>query len=377
MKYEDYLASMYYDPARAGAYGGVESLYRAVRKDGKFVVSRAKIREWLLKQEDYAVHRETRSKFKRRRVVAPFVDYQWDLDTANMTNYKKENDGYAFFVLAIDILSKYVWTVPLRSTTGQEMVQALTAIFASGRKPSHIRSDKGTEFLNHKVKALLKKENVSFFVTHNVVKASYAERAIKTIKMRLARYMTRKQTRRWIDVLPKITDSYNKTYHRSIKRTPESVTSKDSVELWKRQYDSVPKPVKKTRRFSGIGRFKFKVGDLVRVSFLRRTFQREYDERWSRELFVVNERFLSDNIPQYRLKDYAGEVISGSFYQMQLKKAYEQDTYLVEKVLRTRTRGGQKQVLVRWKGWPAKYDSWVSQKDVDALNKPTTENNDS
>jgi hypothetical protein len=135
--------------------------------------------------------------------------------------------------------------------------------------------------------------------------------------------------------------------------------------------------MKKTQRFSGIGRFKFKVGDLVRVSFLRKTFQREYDERWSRELFVVNDRFLSDNIPQYRLKDYAGEVISGTFYQTQLKKAYEQDTYLVEKVLRARTRGGQKQVLVRWKGWPAKYDSWVSQEDVDALNKPTADNNDS
>lgn len=372
LKYEEYLANMYYDPARAGAYGGVEPLYRAVRKDGKFVLSRAKIRDWLLKQEDYAVHRETRSKFKRRRVIAPFVDYQWDVDTANMANYKKDNDGYAFFVLAIDILSKYVWTVPLRTTTGQEMVEALKHIFASGRKPTHLRSDQGTEYVNQKVKALLKEENVTFFVTHNVVKASYAERAIKTIKTRLTRYMTHKQTRRWIDILPHVTESYNKTYHRSIKRTPKSVTPKDSVELWKRQYDSVAKPVGRSLGTSEIGTFNYKVGDLVRVSYLRRTFQREYDERWSRELFVVNERFVSDNIPQYRLKDYAGEVISGTFYQTQLKKAFEQETYLVEKVLRRRVRGGQKQVLVRWKGWPAKYDSWVSQEDVDALNTPTS-----
>ena len=112
MKYEDYLANIYYDPNHPGAYGVVEKLYRAVRKEGKFVIGRTKIRNWLLKQEDYAVHRETRSKFKRRRVVAPFVDYQWDVDTANMTFYKKENDGNAFFVLAIDSLSKSIWTVP-------------------------------------------------------------------------------------------------------------------------------------------------------------------------------------------------------------------------------------------------------------------------
>ena len=131
---EDYLASICYDPLHAGAYGGVDKLYRAVRKEGKFVLGRWKIRNWLLKQEDYAVHRETRLKFKRRRVVAPFVDYQWDIDTANMVFYKKDNDDYAYFVLVIDALSKFVWTFPLRTTTGQEMVNPLKTMFASGRK---------------------------------------------------------------------------------------------------------------------------------------------------------------------------------------------------------------------------------------------------
>ena len=368
LKYEDYLSSIYYDPKNAGAYGGVEKLYRAVRKDGKFVLGRSKIRNWLLKQEDYAVHRETRSKFKRRRGVAPFVDYQWDVDTANMASYRKANDGFAYFVLAIDILSKFVWTVPMRTTTGQEMVEALTQIFASGRKPTHLRSDQSTEFVNAKVKALLKKKGVEFFVTHNVVKASYAERGIKTIKSRLIRYMTHKQTRHWIDILPDITVSYNSTYHRSIKRAPRSVKAKDSVDLWQLQYASQPKSTTRKPSITHNRGFKYKVGDLVRVSFLRRTFHREYDERWSRELFVVNERFISDGIPQYRLKDYAGEVISGTFYENQLKKAYEQYRYLVETVLRTSKRGGKKQLLVRWRGWPSKYDSWIEETDAIALN---------
>ena len=359
-----------------------------MRKDGKFVLGRTKIRNWLLKQEDYAVHRETRSKFKLRRVVAPFVDYQWDVDTANMAFYKKDNEGYAYFVLAIDILSKFVWTVPLRTTTGQEMVDALTQIFASGRKPTHLRSDQGTEFVNQKVKALLKKKWVDFFVTHNVVKASYAERAIKTIKSRLIRYMTHTQTRRWVVILPDITASYNATYHRSIKRTPRSVKAEDSVDC-KLQYTSQSKSstrkpgASRAKGFGFEGRmwdlivsvpdhclsfyFKYKVGDLVRVSFLRRTFPREYDERWSRELFVVNERFMSDGLPQYRLKDYAGEVVSGTFYENQLKKAYEQYRYLVETVLRSRKRGGRKQLLVHWRGWPSKYDSWLDAKDVSSL----------
>ena len=163
VNYEVYLASIYYDPSHAGAYGGVEKLYRAVRRDGKFVLGSLKIRNWLLKQEDYAVHRETRSKFKRRRVVAPFVDYRWDMDTANMVFYEKYNDDYSYFFLAIDILSKFLWTVPQRTTTGQEMVEDLRQMFATGRKPSHIRSDQGPEFLNKNVKTFLKTEKCDIF----------------------------------------------------------------------------------------------------------------------------------------------------------------------------------------------------------------------
>ncbi|MEW8544398.1 MAG: chromo domain-containing protein, partial [Candidatus Thiodiazotropha sp.] len=73
------------------------------------------------------------------------------------------------------------------------------------------------------------------------------------------------------------------------------------------------------------------------------------------------------------LKDYAGELVMGTFYEHQLKKAYEQTTYLVEKVLQTRTRRGQKQLLVRWRGWPAKYDSWVGEEDVSALNRSASQ----
>ena len=63
-------------------------------------------------------------------------------------------------------------------------------------------------------------------------------------------------------------------------------------------------------------------------------------------LFVINERFMSEGILQYRLKDDTGEIVSGAFYQKHLNKAYEQETYLVDKVLKPRNRGGKKEFLV-------------------------------
>ncbi|OOZ38118.1 hypothetical protein, partial [Solemya elarraichensis gill symbiont] len=62
-------------------------------------------------------------------------------------------------------------------------------------------------------------------------------------------------------------------------------------------------------------------------------FQREYDERWTRELFVINHRFTSEGIPQYKLKDYSGEVIIGTFYENQLIRAHDRELYAIEKIL--------------------------------------------
>ncbi|KAJ8320134.1 hypothetical protein KUTeg_001721 [Tegillarca granosa] len=252
-------------------------------------------------------------------------------------------------------VSKYVWTVPLHSTKGKEMVSAFVKIFTKKRKPTRIRSDKGSEFNNKYLKRYLKEQNVDYFVTQNVVKASYAERAFKTIKSRIQHYLTKKQTHRWMNVLDKITESYNHTYHRTIKRTPASVKPKDSVSLWKTIYKTKAKVQPKVKSESK-GRsyrriYKFKVGDVVRISFLKKPFQKEYDERWSRELFVVTERFVREDIPQYKLKDYANDIIDGVFYQNQLNKAYEQEVYFIEKVLKTRGKAVNKAYLVRWKGW--------------------------
>ena len=153
------------------------------------------------------------------------------------------------------------------------------------------------------------------FYTQNELKASYAERAIKTIKSKISRYMTRHQTHRWIGILEPITMSYNSTVHRSIKMAPKNVTTKDEVRLWKLQYAlSKRKPMPK-----GVPqRFVFKKGDTVRISHLRQAFDREYEERWTSEYFVVNRRKIKEGIPLYMLKDTMGDEIEGTFHPSEL-----------------------------------------------------------
>ena len=87
-----------------------------------------------------------------------------------------------------------------------------------------------------------------------------------------------------------------------------------------------------------VTRFKFKVGDLVRTSILKRTFEREYDEKFTRELFFISSRKIPQGLAIYTLKDYAGEEITGTFYEKELLKASESEFYKIDKVLREKKR---------------------------------------
>lgn len=48
MSLEKYLESVYYDAKHPGSFGGLDKLYRAVRKEEKYVLSRTKIKKRLL-----------------------------------------------------------------------------------------------------------------------------------------------------------------------------------------------------------------------------------------------------------------------------------------------------------------------------------------
>jgi hypothetical protein len=85
------------------------------------------------------------------------------------------------------------------------------------RKPAMIQSDKGTEFLNSIFQSMLKRHDVKFYTSENEdIKAVVVERFNRTLKSKMYRYFTHTNTRRYVDVLLDLLNSYNRTYHRSI-----------------------------------------------------------------------------------------------------------------------------------------------------------------
>ena len=81
-----------------------------------------------------------------------------------------------------------------------------------------------------------------------------------------------------------------------------------------------PKQKKKQKATRLPQQFRYKVGDLVRISYQRHPFERDYQEKWTEEVFVINSRQRREGIPVYKLKDWNGEEIKGTFYQSELQK---------------------------------------------------------
>lgn len=163
MSWEDYLAQIYYDPSAAGSFTGVDKLFRYVQNEGKYNISKYKVRKWLQRQEPYSLQRPVRRHYRRNKVIVAGIDDQWDADLMDMTKFKKENDGVQYVLLVIDIFSKYLWMQPLKDKKGPTTARAFENILSEGRQPTKLRTDKGQEFRSKAFNTVLTDRNIKHF----------------------------------------------------------------------------------------------------------------------------------------------------------------------------------------------------------------------
>ncbi|XP_062618357.1 uncharacterized protein LOC134279962 [Saccostrea cucullata] len=257
---------------------------------------------------------------------------------------------------AIDVLSKYAWVVPLKQKTGKEMIRGLQEIFQQdGRRPVRIQSDQGKEFTNQEFLQGFK--SIHFFTTRNTdTKASIVERFQRTLKARMWGYLTRHKTRRYVEVVPDLVYAYNHTYHRSIQRTPVQVKPSNVLKVWKTLYGESQKSLKKNPNLKQeIGCASVNPNALLKKDIYPTGLQNSLP-------------FLKETPGRYpyvyRVQDYHGEELEGTFYEKELQQIIKKDdVYEVEEILGYKKRRVGKKIIqevkVRWKGYPPSFDSWI------------------
>lgn len=354
------LKRIYYDFKKPGALGGIDKFYQNVKRRNKNI-TRNQVKQWLQGEEAYTLHKPVRRKFKRNKVYVSFIDQQFEADLVDMSHLKKENTGYTFLLTCIDVLSKYAWAIPLKSKSAADVAQGFESILkTSGRICQRLHTDEGKEFYNTKFKALLKSYNIEHFSSGNKdIKCSVIERFNRTLKTKMYRYFTAKSTNAYIKILPQLLISYNASKHRSIGMAPEEVNLKNQKQVWEKLYGGGYPSSKK---------FKLSIGDQVRVSRIKGKFEQGYLQNWSDEVFVVIQR-IARSPPVYKLRDADGENVQGVFYFEELQSVYQpKDAYFkVEKILETKKEKGKTLYLVKYKGYPAKFNAWIAASNLKKL----------
>lgn len=352
---EKELQRQYFTPKAAGSYGGIENLYRAVQQHK---IKRNDVKKWLNNQDTYTLHKPIRKNFRRNMVIVSDIDSQWQADLVSMQDFAKENDGLKYILTAIDILSKYAWCVALRDKTGATVAKAFEHIFEDGRIPIKLQTDRGREFLNKPMKSLCTTYKILHFVTSNTVKAALVERFNRTLKTKMWRYLTDHNTYRYIDILPDLLHSYNRTYHSTIRCRPVDVTKHNALKIWRNIYGAYAagKKIKPT----------LNIGDHVRISKHKGVFAKGYEQSYTDEIFTIYGINTKGNKPLYKLKDLSGDAIEGSFYIEEVQRVpHDQHrVYKIEQIIKKKRIGGKTLCFVKWRGYPKKFNSWIEEKQL-------------
>ena len=235
--------------------------------------------------------------YPTNKIIYNHIDEIWSIDLADMIDYKiSNNKGFRYIFIIIDNYSKYLWAIPLKNKYSQTITNDFSKILTtSKRKPLKIESDRGSEFYNSIFQNFLKSNNIQHYSRYTDKGPSIAERVIRTIRNLLKKPVFEKGNANWISELPSVIKQYNKTFHHSIKMTPNQASKKSNE---KEVYSNLRDERVKRQP-------KFYLSQLVRTADIKRVFSKGDSTNWSYKLYTITE-IIHDTIPSYRI-DYIPE----------------------------------------------------------------------
>ncbi|KAL3125832.1 hypothetical protein niasHT_005037 [Heterodera trifolii] len=355
------LEFLYKDLSSPVAFTSVEPLLKEARKSQP-KINRTDVQNYLATQRTYTLHRQAKRRYRRLPTLAPGLHTEWQADLAIFDRLAKQNRGYSYLLVCIDTLSRQVFVEPVKTKTSVNMIRAFDRIFKRSKYiPWKVLTDQGKEFTARAVQQFFRAKDVEHFcmLTSPQFHAGMAERANRSIKERLYRYFTERNTYKWIDVVQDFVRAINHSPNSSIGMCPADVNFQNAEALRQKLHNAAENVVRSKPRY--------RVGDRVRIEKYKHVFQKGYLPRFTNELFKVAEVHSERSPVVYRLRDEHNEIISGWFYANDLCKSLEdkqQKMYEIEKILKKKRQNGVDYALVKWKGYSARFNSWIPANSI-------------
>lgn len=333
------LSKIFTDPSSPGGFSGIEELYREAKKTIPSL-TRKDVKKFLESNLTYTRNKPRRLRFKRQRTIAAGYMSDVQCDLGDMQKLVKQNRGYRYLLVGIDVLSRTVFLAGVKSKTSEAMKKAFEELFRQmPMLPYRIFTDRGTEFTSKEMHRFFGAKNIQIHhSSFSDVKASVAERAIRNVKQRLYRYFGEYKTLKWIDVIPNVANAINHSVCRVTGVRPVDVTFKNAQKIWKHVYGDLWTREK-------LPPLRYRPKDYVRLAREKAVFRKGYLPTYSDEIYKVKDVLHGDpNL--YELKNSNG-TSKGMFYGEELSRVRRNAVHLIEQVLKKRTNDGVKELYVK------------------------------
>ena len=226
------------------------------------------------------------------------------MDLAYVDKLAKDNNGVKYLLVRQDLFDRTVDAKRMKSKDSKETVRAFLSMITKKNWPKNW-VDKGTEFAGE-FKKLCKAERIQIHSTMSDTKAAFAERAIRSLKNILYRYME-DNGYKYIHKLTQFVTTLTSRRNCSIDLIPKNVKNSDFLSIL------YSKPLREFREPQ------FKIGDRVRISKYDLPFRKGYKPQFKQEVFEIV-AISSRKPPTYTIKDEQDEIIRGKIYQKELIK---------------------------------------------------------
>ena len=254
-------------------YGSINNTLRDAQKHDP-TIKYQDVKDWFDKN---LVRKNNLKGYNSYTANYPYDEYQMDLFFIN----DLEDQEYQIGLLMIDMFTKFLTVVPVASKQADTILEAIKHGFKNmGKLPELLYTDDEGSFHSKQAEAYYKENDIKHLVTRG--HASYAERAIKTIKSMIYKRIEAKPDAKWYspEILSNALVTYNyKMKHDTINTTPnEARQPKNYVDV-KAQIEMHKE---KKRKYPDIV-----VNDYVRVFTKKKNFQKENVSVWSQHKYKV------------------------------------------------------------------------------------------
>ena len=330
------LSDLYYKDSN---YFGRDKLYTlAQSKD--INVSRRQVMTWLKDQEIYQRYKKAdkAKTIKPTILKEPFKQLGIDLIDMQGKEYKQNR----YILTCIDLFSKYAWAEPIKTKTDTDVSNALNKIIKSiPSQVSSIRSDRGPEFVNDKMKKLLDTNNIKQVLSMPYKPQSNGniERFNGIIKKMINMALKYNDSYDWVTIMPQLLKNYN--------------DSKHSTQITKDDFKDVHENIKKSVTPNiDTSQTHLLVGDRVRI---KQTNEKD-GTQWSKQIYTISKVYKprkSVSLPYYLIDGFDKHYYANDIQQINNveNQFNENELFEISKLVAPSFKNGEPSFVVKWKGY--------------------------